>query len=246
MRPRRFAWLGWVVGALLAAVFVALWKYERAPHAPPPPREPEHRAEPARDPASNAEPSQATPSPENTAAKLPIRGHVVMPHGKPFPAARVAVRSGANVAERLFETKADGAFETIALAPGRYTLLAWVRNDAQQEAERGLFAATLEEDVEAGSEDVTITLAAAARTKGRVEDAQGQPIARAHVLAKGPGTLSYATAITDANGAFELILPSERGCTLEVRLPSALDPATKPITVEGVRGGAPDVVVRAP
>lgn len=198
-------------------------------------------------------PSPAPPPAAREA--LAIAGRVADRAGKPIVAAHVALRSsgGRVLAEKAVTTDADGRFTTAPVPPGRYAVLVWARNSSEDAASGGLLASNVEEDVEAGRDDVRLVLAPAARARGVVQDASGRAIERAHVIAKtARGGVPQSTTITGKDGAFELVLPIDEDCTLEVRPPQVAaaprgsTPAPAPLVLEGVRGGAEGLVVRAP
>lgn len=229
----------------LVAAFVALRRFENAP--------------PAKVVESESPPPKVAPpaAPELASAAgeaLAIAGRVADRAGKPVVGAHVALRSGAGrvLAEKAVTTDAEGRFTTARVPPGRYAVLAWARNGAEDAAANALLASSVAEDVEAGRVDVDVVLTPAARARGVVLDALGGAIERAHVIGKTARGVSQSTTVTGKDGAFELVLPLDEDCTIEVRLPqgsSARDgvaPSKEPLVLHGVRGGAQDLVVRAP
>jgi hypothetical protein len=216
---------------VVAGAFVALRRFESRPRE------------------TSAPPGPATPAattPRTSVRDAAIEGRVVDRNGAPIAAAQLALRSADGVvAEKVHTTDADGRFATSAVPAGRYTVLVWARNGPEDEARIGLLASNTAESIEAGARDVEVVLPPAARTRGVVQDASGNPLERAHVLGKSARGVAQSTTVTGAGGEFELVLPLDEDNTLEVRVPQP--PGARPlepVVVGGVRGGARDVVVR--
>ncbi len=213
----------WLLLAALAivAAFVWLRRFESEPSTKSVARVPP--SAPVAAPSVSAPPSAAE-------ERRAIVGRVSDRGGKPVVAAHVALRSseGRVLAEKAVTTDDAGRFTTSPVPPGRYAVLVWARNSPEDASSTGLLASNVVEDVEAGRDDVGVVLAPAARAHGVVQDANGRAVERAHVIGKTARGVSQSTTVTGKDGSFELVLPLDEDCTIEVRLPQ----------VSAARGGA--------
>ncbi len=119
-----------------------------------------------------------------------IRGTVRTDAGEPLEGARVRV--GFPSLERLLRTDVGGHFDTGALLPGRYPVVAFAPGHAQRE--------TIEVDLGVGDRiELDVRLAPASTIHGRVTDADGEPISDATIRADRSGVAESAD-----DGSFHL------------------------------------------
>ncbi|MBI5364928.1 MAG: carboxypeptidase regulatory-like domain-containing protein [Planctomycetes bacterium] len=187
---------------------------------------------------------------------LTIRGRVVDPTGAPIAMVNLSLRKadGTRLGHVPLRTGSDGRFLCPGLEPGSYQIAIWPENREGDESAGTLYANCVLDDVEAGTHDLEVRLAAGRFARGVVRAKDGTPVLQAYVSAKNARGAALTAVLTDAEGRFQLLLSPDEEHELEARPPAAnpaerssapLDPATF-ARKNGVRGGAQDVELRLP
>jgi RNA polymerase sigma factor (sigma-70 family) len=167
-----------------------------------------------------------------------LSGQIVGPSGVPLGRALVQAWVMAESPRRVasfarVRTDADGRFRLDGLAPGALQV--------QADAPEGL-AAVGPSPLAAGERrELRLTLAAGSVVSGRVRLASGAPVAGLSVMAQGPGVPFPRSAVTAANGSFELGRFASGGVRVMVRPPASGPGGTAPrplihdVTVDGAK-----------
>lgn len=244
MTPKQSAFvLGAVV--VLAFGFVAVRALEQRPHAP------RGVARGASNTDVALEPEEIGPGPERN---LAIGGVVSDANGAPLAKVNVTARSleTGQALERRAETDASGRFELDGLASGRYRVSFW---SIHRDPASPPLAGAVVDEVDAGRDDLRVTLRPGGYARGVVQDANGKPLAQVTVFANTPSGARFTAKQSDADGRFELVLapgdeyelvaqPAKRAATRE-ELAAPPDPTTF-ARVGGIRAGDEGIVLQFP
>jgi hypothetical protein len=219
MQQRWLLALGFV---LLALLFVWMRAFDHRREAPD--AQAALRLPPAR--------AQHAPPPEPLG--LSISGQVLDPDGNPLPRINVSVRSGPEARSSMvpIRTDAAGHFEVHGLPAGSYRVVFWA--EAPSGGQEHPWASAVLHDVEAGRDDLRVTLRAGRYARGVVQDASGQPLARIFVSARTRAGDQVAAITSAADGAFELLLAPDEEFELEAR------PPTPPAATRAEQAPPPD------
>jgi protocatechuate 3,4-dioxygenase beta subunit len=155
------------------------------------------------------------------APALTIEGTVVDGEGRPVAGVHVqaspvaAARVSMSFGGEMRPSGADGAFVVAGLAPGRFRLSAanWGGEATKRVRLLGV------EDVAAGTKGLRVVASDGGRVAGTVRDAQGRPVAGAHVQVVGPGEWIPPVATGD-DGRFEVAALPDTG-TVKVSVTAA-------------------------
>jgi len=168
-----------------------------------------------------------------------IEGAVGTLDGEPIPGAVVYVRPGSGAGGASTTTDDQGRFRADGLAPGRYSVTAFVESIPGQprpHANDGL------RDVPTGARGVVLTLRRAVKATGVVVDSRGQPVARARLAFSTAEYWRSISASTDELGQFRVALPERLVFDVFVSAPDGGSGARHPTGVSA-SGGDTDVVV---
>lgn len=151
-----------------------------------------------------------------------VAGRVLGPDEQPMPGVTVFARAvtlehpeaAAQLAQVRVRTDDQGRFSLTGIAAGEYVLHA--QPDAAPAEDARGWMPVVQPGVRTGRDDVVLRLAPGGRVAGTLVDAGGRPL-QGWLVSTSLAEGNTRTATTSAEGRFELLLPVDTPCTLEVR-----------------------------